>query len=467
MERVNMTIEARSNRDVWFRVIFFVALSLIILASAYYICHLWTVKTLEGSDANYFGIYIFALVIFIIWALSYWYTGRPGIFALATKPTFDDVNISKVTIATSTTSTQTPINDKVGYRITNATQANQIAEPANSNNQLSLSKLQLLLYFSLIVAAYCGIYAIRLSQSGISTPLPGIPLELLGVLGLTTATTLGSQAVTLQYQAQNRISDSDKSDLIRNRDGNADITKVQMLVWTLVGLAVYVTGMLSAVSNNCYTLDLKVLKSNTNLEQSDWDQCRAVWLKQGESGAEARGNLIGEKFMDSRALFTNGRSPNLPTFDVTLLALAGIVQGTFFAGRVLGTRTPPQLDGVYRKNVTSTGNPAVTQSELQLIGVFTGIQEIRNDNGDSHNYYNFLIEIKTDHGNATLIDLRNSTTVESDPTTLPNDKLDGKINNIVSIDSSSIVLKNVVPAGTYDVRIAIDGIWSEIKKLIS
>ncbi len=48
-----------------------------------------------------------------------------------------------------------------------------------------------------------------------------------------------------------------------------------------------------------------------------------------------------------------------------------------------------------------------------------------------------------------------------------NDKLDGTVTAVVSADASSVVLKNVVPAGTYDVRIAIDGMWSEIKKLIS
>jgi hypothetical protein len=38
----------------------------------------------------------------------------------------------------------------------------------------------------------------------------------------------------------------------------------------------------------------------------------------------------------------------LATFD-PLLLLAGVVQGTFFAGRVFATRNPPQLDGVYRE----------------------------------------------------------------------------------------------------------------------
>ena len=142
------------------------------------------------------------LALLVAWLLSTWFTGELSPLAIARRPLPGDV--------------------QAGAQSTDA---------SASNAALSLSKLQTLLYFLIVIVGYVMVVAYRAAAGGLTAPLPAVPLTVLSLLGLAVGTSLGTQALSLRYQQENRVPNTDRSDLIRGREGAADLTKLQMLLW--------------------------------------------------------------------------------------------------------------------------------------------------------------------------------------------------------------------------------------------
>lgn len=111
------------------------------------------------------------------------------------------------------------------------------------NNQLSASLLQFFVFTAVTVFAYVTVYAARviaLAPNEQLPSLPEVPVNLLILMGLSVATASSSKAITITYLQQNQLPTEDKSSLIANREGASDLTKVQMIIWTLIAAAIYI-----------------------------------------------------------------------------------------------------------------------------------------------------------------------------------------------------------------------------------
>ena len=133
------------------------------------------------------------LAIALLWLLSYLFTERPEPWALAT----------------------------------------------GKNGRLSTSQLQFLLFTALTACAYVTVFAARFQVSGDLT-LPTIPLNLLALMGFSVTTAAGSKGITVSYLAQGQLTTKDESTVFANREGQTDLIKVQMLLWTCIAVVVYV-----------------------------------------------------------------------------------------------------------------------------------------------------------------------------------------------------------------------------------
>lgn len=396
---------------IWFPIICFV---LVLIWFGYQVL---TPKSGEfkAQDAHYVALGAGLFSVTLIWLLGSWFSDDWLPWAIARKPIPEDVGISDSAVTNGLTID------------------NQSVRPVTSNRSVSLSKLQTLLYFSTTVFAYVLVFTDHFYQTGSAAPLPRIPVELLALIGLSAATTLGSQAISVQYQAENRTSDVDRSDILRNRDGQPDLTKVQMLIWTVIGITIYGVTLANQLNQNCF------METKETLEK-----CKTTWESNGLSGG--------------------GLSPTLPTFDSMLLILAGVVQGSYIAGRLVATRIPPQIDGVYC--LTDAAGQTITR----IVGVFSGINSISGKvtkpdaAGQSQDFniegYNLMFELTDSKSMRTLVNLGDLNSI--DPTKVKTD-FDSRV-KAVKANSSLITLENLMPSGgEYSFRVSIDGIWSQPK----
>lgn len=83
------------------------------------------------------------------------------------------------------------------------------------------------------IFAYVTVFAARIIGNEITAPipaLPDIPVNLLILMGLSVVTATASKDITISYLNQNLLPKEDKSTLSQNRNGETDLTKVQMII---------------------------------------------------------------------------------------------------------------------------------------------------------------------------------------------------------------------------------------------
>jgi hypothetical protein len=128
----------------------------------------------------------------------------------------------------------------------------QRAEPwalaTGKNGRLSTSQLQFLLFTALTACAYVTVFAARFQVSGDLT-LPTIPLNMLALMGFSVTTAAGSKGITVSYLAQGQLTTKDESTVFANREGQTDLIKVQMLLWTCIAVVVYLIQVQNLVAD--------------------------------------------------------------------------------------------------------------------------------------------------------------------------------------------------------------------------
>jgi hypothetical protein len=115
--------------------------------------------------------------------------------------------------------------------------------------ELSASKLQALVWILVTMFAYASVFGAFLlnSESGDPLPdLPGIPVNLLALMGLSVATAAGAKGVTVSYKDQGRI-DKKSGAATTDAEGNPQLVKVQMLVWTFLGALWYLLKVIKFI----------------------------------------------------------------------------------------------------------------------------------------------------------------------------------------------------------------------------
>jgi hypothetical protein len=125
-----------------------------------------------------------------------------------------------------------------------------ISEASAGPRKLSASKFQALIWTLVTLFSYASIFGARLLSAGLAgavTALPAIPGNLLLLMGLSAATAVGSKGVTISYKTKGIISQA-SGGLTTTPEGDADLVKTQMVVWSMVGAGIYLLTVANAVN---------------------------------------------------------------------------------------------------------------------------------------------------------------------------------------------------------------------------
>jgi len=113
----------------------------------------------------------------------------------------------------------------------------------------STSKFQFWLWTIVLIPTYCGLAAIRIKAIGPSV-ISEWPRNLLIVMGMSVTTAAAAKGITVGYMASNRLAkttvgDSGKkfTSIFLDDSGFPDLSKVQMLAWTLIAVVIYIAGV--------------------------------------------------------------------------------------------------------------------------------------------------------------------------------------------------------------------------------
>lgn len=182
-----------------------------------------------------------------------------------------------------------------------------------SDGRLSISKAQIAVWTATVAYSYVTLYAARALQAHDVHPIDSIPQNVLIVLGISAASAIGAKAITVSKISSNQIQKTDKlpgtasfSDLIAGDDNCPDLNKVQLLFWTLVSVAVYVSLTNGALQHFLGGLDCSSLPATGT----------PLTGLNGTGGARDL-NCLG-----------------LPNIDAVLMVLMGISHGTYLGGKL-------------------------------------------------------------------------------------------------------------------------------------
>jgi hypothetical protein len=130
-----------------------------------------------------------------------------------------------------------------------------------TDHRPSTSKFQFFLWTIVVFFSYVSIYAARCTLGSYGA-LPEFRKNLLVVMGLSAATMVTAKGITTAYVASGRIAKQDasaqpsrgaaspggKGGLYTDDDGYPDLSKVQVLSWTFIAIAIYLIQVESAIS---------------------------------------------------------------------------------------------------------------------------------------------------------------------------------------------------------------------------
>src|SRR6185295_9844507 len=109
----------------------------------------------------------------------------------------------------------------------------------------STSKLQFWLWTIVVLFSYVALYAARV-QDHKYDPITEIPANLLIAMGFTIVTATAAKGITTSFVQNGDLvkppaspQTSGASQVLKEDDGSLDLSKIQMLAWTVIGLGVY------------------------------------------------------------------------------------------------------------------------------------------------------------------------------------------------------------------------------------
>lgn len=128
---------------------------------------------------------------------------------------------------------------------------NPLKAVEGADGRASTSKFQWFIWTLVIVFSYVAIISTRFSK-GEFDPIAEIPRNVLTALGLSTTTMVASKAITVTYINSGRLVKTKANDTHRSSsegkgfgaifmddDGYPDLSKIQMVAWTLIAVGVY------------------------------------------------------------------------------------------------------------------------------------------------------------------------------------------------------------------------------------
>lgn len=218
-----------------------------------------------------------------------------------------------------------------------------IALARGNNRQTSTSLLQNLVFTVVTIFAYVTVVAARCiarQPSEPLPPLPTLPINLLIMMGFSFATSTGSKYIAISNIQKRLTTTEDNSNVVSNRDGDVDLIKVQMLIWTFVAAAIYVVMLVAFVSAKCY--------------------------------------------LDTIAAAACPNGAALPDIDGSLLVLMGLSEGGYVAGKLVSrTAAAPRIEHLLPAK-------AKPKEQVSILGMFFGESKegnsiiLKNSSGDEY-----------------------------------------------------------------------------------
>jgi hypothetical protein len=208
-----------------------------------------------------------------------------------------------------------------------------------ADGRASTSKLQFFLWTLVVVYAYVTIYTARLIK-GYYLAIDDVPASLLTAMGLSVVTVVAAKGITVGYIDTGRLVKTDASSgqtqparrcrglscVFQDDEGFPDLSKIQMVVWTFIAIAIYLVILVNQA--------VQILP-----------------LRLAEVEAYAKDTGLRGKI-------------SLPDISPALMVLMGLGQGAYL-GKKLVTVDTPRLTGL----VPSGGRPG---SEVTISGQALG-----------------------------------------------------------------------------------------------
>jgi hypothetical protein len=141
------------------------------------------------------------------------------------------------------------------YRILAGTW-NPLKVACGADGRPSTSKLQFWLWTLVVLFSYVVIYSARVNN-GRFDAINELPANLLIAMGLSIVTATAAKGITVSYLQSGSLvktpstpGTSGMSQVVRNDDGSLDLSKIQMLAWTLIAIGVYLVNVANTVKQN-------------------------------------------------------------------------------------------------------------------------------------------------------------------------------------------------------------------------
>jgi IPT/TIG domain len=126
-----------------------------------------------------------------------------------------------------------------------------------ADRRMSTSKFQWVIWIWAIFFTYTTIYAARsLAQGRVADPITDIPENILAILGFSTLTAAVAKGVTQSYVSSGLVAKSPRppteeqkpEDLVQDDTGTPDPYKLQIFLWTLLAIGIYIASLVSTVT---------------------------------------------------------------------------------------------------------------------------------------------------------------------------------------------------------------------------
>lgn len=122
----------------------------------------------------------------------------------------------------------------------------------------STSKLQLWLWTIVVLFSYVAVYAARV-KTGQFDPINELPANVLIALGLSVVTATAAKGITVSYLQSGDVlkpppteRTSGAGQVLREDDGSLDLSKIQMLAWTVVAIGIYLINVGTKIKHGPY-----------------------------------------------------------------------------------------------------------------------------------------------------------------------------------------------------------------------
>jgi hypothetical protein len=123
----------------------------------------------------------------------------------------------------------------------------------------STSKFQFFLWTAAVVFSYLAIFATPSKGQFVFTPLDGPCDNLLIAMGISGATAVTAKAIAANNAAKGlhpKPPLDGNGGIFEGDDGNPDLGKIQMVVWTLIAVGVFLAGVIHNVYADSPSRDL-------------------------------------------------------------------------------------------------------------------------------------------------------------------------------------------------------------------